>query len=211
VTIAERPSKTAGPLRAGAGFALGAALNLLIGTGGARVLFDAGWSERWLVALAVATSALEGAIGGRMLGRRWRDAAWFAAAFALWPGIYDLVVGFAFAAAHTLAHSYHLEAVFIRSALGSALAFGAVGAIAALMTTHDMRSALDGLWIFALGGAIQGSLTSALIRALFGGSMAGWPLIAAGIAIPIISMFLAGALFAIMLRRRKWQMRQTKL
>ena len=146
-----------------------------------------------------------------MLGRGWRDAAWFAAAFALWPAIYDLVVGFAFAAAHALARGHHLEAEFIRSALGSALAFGTVGAIAALLTTRAIRPAFHGLWTFALGGAIQGSLTSALIRALFGGSVAGWTLIAAGFTIPAISMFLAGALFAIMLRRHKERIRQSIL
>lgn len=203
MTIAERPLNALSPLRAGAGFALGAALNVLIGTGSARLLFDAGCGESSLFALSMVTSALEGAVGGRMLGRGWRDAAWFAAAFALWPPIYDLVVGFAFAAAHALARGHHLEAEFIRSALGSALAFGAVGAIAAILTTHALRPAFDGLWTFALGGAIQGSLTSALIRALFGGSMADWALIAAGFAIPMISMFLAGALFAIMMRRRE--------
>ncbi len=193
-----QPRRTPPALRIGAAFAVGAALNLIIGTVGARYLFAHGFDQDWFALLGGATAALEGAVGGMAIGGGW-PAFEFAVAFAVRPALYDVLAGLIFAIGANLAPHHHDVAEFVRGAAGGALTLGIAGAIAAALVSRRLRVILDGLWIFALGGALKGAAASALVRSIMRGAriLTGAGAAVAGIGGPALATFIAGALFAL--------------
>ncbi len=193
-----QPSRAPTALRIGAAFAAGAALNLIFGTAGARYLFTRGFDPAWFALLGWATAALEGAVGGMAIGGGW-PALEFAVAFALRPALYDVLAGFTFAIGASLAPHHHAAAEFVRGAAGGALILGIAGAIAAALVSRRLRVTLDGLWTFALGGALRSVAASALVRSIMRGAriLTGAGAAVVGIGGPALASFIAGALFAL--------------
>lgn len=184
-------------LRAGAGFAAGAILNLTIGAAGAQLLFAHGFDQGWYAMLGAAVGAIEGAVGGFALDGAGPAFA-FGFAFALMPMLYSVLAGFIFACGAIVA-PHHLEAAeFVRGAAGGALTLGIAGAIAAAIISRGRQSTLDGLWTFGLGGALRGAVSSGLIRSIMHGATAlgGVGATIVGIGGPAFATFVAGALFA---------------
>ncbi len=184
-------------LRAGAGFAAGAILNLTIGAAGAQLLFAHGFAQGWYAMLGAAAGAIEGAVGGLALDGAGAALA-FGFAFALVPMLYSALAGFIFACGAAVAPHHPEAAEFVRGAAGGALTLGTVGALAAALISRGLRSTSDGFWTFGLGGALRGAIASSLVRSIMRGATAlgGLGATIVGIGGPALATFVAGALFA---------------